>query len=138
MQGDWLVRFDTLEPALEAGLTPTVVIDRPVLQQIILKYGLPADTVQIKSRVESYVDYSERSDGGSGVEVKLTDGNVAYADVLVGADGIWSSVRRQMHDLSAKADGTAASGAAGGALNEEEARRMAKEVSYTHKSNAVH
>mgnify|MGYP000026221438 FL=1 len=127
-KGDWLVRFDTLEPALEAGLTPTVVIDRPVLQQIILKYGLPPNTVRITSRVERYVDHSEDpSSGGSGVEVKLTDGTVAFADVLVGADGIWSSVRRQMHSLSEKADGTAASGAAGGALNEEEARRMAKE-----------
>ena len=27
-KGDWLVRFDTLQPALQAGLTPTVVVDR--------------------------------------------------------------------------------------------------------------
>jgi zeaxanthin epoxidase len=27
--GDWLVRFDTLGPALEAGLPATVVVDRP-------------------------------------------------------------------------------------------------------------
>ena len=29
-RGDWLVRFDTLGPALEAGLSPTVVVDRCV------------------------------------------------------------------------------------------------------------
>jgi len=120
-KGDWLVRFDTLQPALQAGLAPTVVIDRPVLQQILLTHGIPANTVRIQSRIE---DYKETDNG---LEIKLNDGNVAYADVLVGADGIWSSVRRIMHDLDAGADGFAASGAAGGALNEAEARRMAKD-----------
>lgn len=57
----------------------------------------------------------------------MDDGTTAYADVLVGADGIWSSVRRQMHGLNSDADGFAASGAAGGALTETEARRMAKD-----------
>ncbi len=52
---------------------------------------------------------------------------MAYTDVLVGADGIWSSVRRIMHGLDTGADGFAASGAAGGALTEAEARRMAKD-----------
>jgi zeaxanthin epoxidase len=60
-------------------------------------------------------------------QITLEDGTVAYADVLVGADGIWSSVRRIMHGLDQGADGFAASGAAGGALNEAEARRMAKD-----------
>jgi zeaxanthin epoxidase len=32
-KGDWLVRFDTLGPALAAGLPTTVVGDRPVIQQ---------------------------------------------------------------------------------------------------------
>ena len=35
-RGDWLVRFDTLGPALEAGLPATVVVDRPVIQQILV------------------------------------------------------------------------------------------------------
>jgi zeaxanthin epoxidase len=61
------------------------------------------------------------------MQVTLTDGTVAYADVLVGSDGIWSSVRRIMHGLGEGADGFAASGAAGGALNEAESRRMAKD-----------
>ena len=41
-RGDWLVRFDTVGPALEAGLPPTVVVDRPVIQQILVKHGFPA------------------------------------------------------------------------------------------------
>ena len=122
-RGDWLVKFDTCMPALEKGLTPTVVVDRPVIQQILLNHGIPENTVRIKSRIASYEELGE----GKGIKVQLTDGTTAYADVLVGADGIWSSVRRIMHGLDAGADGFAASGAAGGALNEAEARRMAKD-----------
>jgi zeaxanthin epoxidase len=122
-KGDWLVRFDTLQPALQAGLAPTVVVDRPVIQQILLNYGVPEGTVRIQSRIQNY----EELGPGKGVKIYLEDGTVAYADVLVGADGIWSSVRRIMHNLDQGADGFAASGAAGGALNEAEARRMAKD-----------
>jgi len=122
-KGDWLVRFDTLQPALEAGLTPTVVVDRPVIQQILLNHGVPEGTVRIKSRIKKYDELGP----GQGVKVTLEDGSEAFADVLVGADGIWSSVRKQLHGLDKGADGAAASGAAGGALNEAEARRMAKE-----------
>jgi zeaxanthin epoxidase len=122
-KGDWLVRFDTLGPALEAGLPATVVVDRPVIQQILLSKGLPEGTVRIKSRIAHY----EELGIGEGLKITLQDGTVAYADVLVGADGIWSSVRRIMHGLDTGADGFAASGAAGGALNEAEARRMAKD-----------
>jgi zeaxanthin epoxidase len=122
-KGDWLVRFDTLQPALQAGLHPTVVVDRPVIQQILLNHGIPEGTVRIKSRIASYEELGE----GKGVKITLEDGTIAYADVLVGADGIWSSVRRIMHGLDNGADGFAASGAAGGALNEAEARKMAKD-----------
>lgn len=122
-RGDWLVRFDTLQPALQAGLPATVVVDRPVIQQILLNNGIPDGTVRIKSRIKKYEELGQ----GKGLKIELTDGSIAYADVLVGADGIWSSVRRQMHSLDSEADGAAASGAAGGALTEAEARRMAKE-----------
>lgn len=127
-KGDWLVRFDTLGPALEAGLPATVVVDRPVIQQIFLRHGIPDGTVRIQSRVKHYEELSADGEGaGGGLKVTLEDGTEAYCDVLLGADGIWSSVRRQIHDLDEKADGFAASGAAGGALSEAEARRMAKE-----------
>ncbi|EOD35529.1 hypothetical protein EMIHUDRAFT_201674 [Emiliania huxleyi CCMP1516] len=58
-RGDWLVRFDTIGPALEAGLPATVVIDRPVIQQILVKHGFPDGTVRIKSRVESFEDLGD-------------------------------------------------------------------------------
>ena len=123
-KGDWLVRFDTLGPALEAGLPATVVVDRPVIQQIMVKHGFPEGTVRIDSRIETYEDVGD----GGGVKATLADGTIAYGDVLVGADGVWSQIRKQMHGLESGAGGFAASGAAGGALDEAEARKLAKET----------
>jgi len=122
--GDWLVRFDTIGPALEAGLQPTVVVDRPVIQQILVKYGFPEGTVRIKSRIESYEDLGN----GRGVCATLEDGTKAYADVLIGADGVWSQTRKIMHGLGDGAGGFAASGAAGGALDDAEARKLARDT----------
>ena len=122
--GDWLVRFDTVGPAIEAGLPATVVVDRPVIQQIFLKHGIPEGTVRIGSRVESYEDLGN----GRGVCATLSDGTKVYADVLVGADGVWSQIRKCLHDLGDGAGGFAASGAAGGAIDDAEARKLAKDT----------
>lgn len=123
-RGDWLVRFDTIGPALEAGLPATVVVDRPVIQQILVKHGFPEGTVRIKSRVQSYEDLGD----GKGVCATLEDGTKAYADALVGADGIWSQVRKNLHGLAEGAGGFAASGAAGGAIDDAEARKLARDT----------
>ncbi len=64
-KGDWLVQFDTLIPALQAGLPPTVVVDRPVIQQILLNHGLPEGTVRIQSRIANY----EELGPGNGIKV---------------------------------------------------------------------
>ena len=122
--GDWLVRFDTIGPALEAGLPATVVVDRPVIQQIFIKHGIPEGTVRIKSRIESYEDLGK----GRGVCATLDDGTKAYGDVLVGADGVWSQIRKCLHGLGDGAGGFAASGAAGGAINDAEARKLARDT----------
>ena len=114
------MRFDTLGPALEAGLPATVVVDRPVIQQILVKHGFPDGTVRISSRIEGWEDRGD----GRGVVATLSDGTKAHADVLVGADGVWSQIRKQMHSLGEGAGGFAASGAAGGALDEAEARKL--------------
>lgn len=122
--GDWLVRFDTIGPALEAGLPATVVVDRPVIQQIMVKHGLPEGTVRIQSRIQSYEDLGD----GKGIVATLSDGTKAYADVLVGADGIWSQIRKILHGLGEGAGGFAASGAAGGAIDDAEARKLARDT----------
>ena len=122
--GDWLVRFDTIGPALEKGLPATVVVDRPVIQQIFVKHGIPEGTVRIKSRIQTYEDLGD----GRGVCATLEDGTKVYADVLVGADGVWSQVRKVMHGLGDGAGGFAASGAAGGAIDDAEARKLARDT----------
>jgi len=122
--GDWLVRFDTIGPALEAGLPATVVVDRPVIQQIFVKHGIPDGAVRIQSRIQSYEDMGN----GQGIVATLKDGTKAYGDVLVGADGIWSQIRKLLHGLDEGAGGFAASGAAGGALDDKEARKLAKDT----------
>ncbi len=77
-KGDWLVRFDTLQPALQAGLSPTVVVDRPVIQQILLNHGIPEGTVRIKSRIADY----EELGPGKGVKVRLCFPRFAAAAIL--------------------------------------------------------
>jgi len=74
-----------------------------------------------KSRVEDLGD-------GAGVCATLSDGTKAYGDVLVGADGVWSQVRKVLHGLGDGAGGFAASGAAGGALDDAEARKLARDT----------
>lgn len=66
-KGDWLVRFDTLQPALDNGLPATVVVDRPVIQQILMNKGIPDGTVRIKSRIKKY----EELGPGEGIKVCL-------------------------------------------------------------------
>lgn len=80
-KGDWLVKFDTLQPALQAGLPATVVVDRPVIQQILLNHGIPDGTVRIKSRVKNYEELGE----GKGLKVG-TDGYLEYLDVCILSD----------------------------------------------------
>ena len=46
--------------------------------------------VRIDSRITQYEDLGE----GRGVKVVCEDGTEAFGDVLVGADGIWSSIRK--------------------------------------------
>jgi zeaxanthin epoxidase len=93
-----------------------------VIQQIMVKHGLPEGTVRIKSRIESYEDLGD----GRGVVATLSDGTKAHADVIIGADGIWSQIRKLLHGLGDGAGGFAASGAAGGALDDAEARKLAR------------
>ena len=48
--------------------------------------------------------------------------------MLIGADGVWSQIRKCLHGLGDGAGGFAASGAAGGALDDAEARKLAKDT----------
>ncbi|CAM9118834.1 unnamed protein product, partial [Phaeothamnion confervicola] len=82
---EWYTKFDAITWAADAGNLPyTGVVDRPDLQEILL--GLLGEGVVFNSKeVDSY----QHIEGG-GVNVHLASGETLQADVLVGADGIWS------------------------------------------------
>ena len=61
-----------------------------------------ADCVENGVTVEGY----ENKPNNEGVIVQLSDGTTREADLLVGADGIWSKVRAQMYNQEARGDGS--------------------------------
>lgn len=92
---DWFVKFPLKECADLYGLPYTGVIDRPDLQEILIEEckKLKPDFIKNGNPVTSYTSHGK----GKGVTVTLSNGETAEADVLVGSDGIWSSVRAQMY-----------------------------------------
>jgi zeaxanthin epoxidase len=97
----WLVKFDATTPAIRRGLPLTLAVNRVVLQEIFLKYGVPEERVHTGNRVMGYENLDH------GIAVHLQDGRTVYGDVLVGADGIWSRVRHQIYKLPSNEVGPA-------------------------------
>jgi zeaxanthin epoxidase len=122
VSGDWYVKFDTFHPAADRGLPVTRVISRVTLQRILAEAveraageheaalaerrraegggggggeGAPAPpplvSIEGDARVVAFEDGVR---GGRKVAVTLADGRAFEADLLVGADGIRSRVRR--------------------------------------------
>jgi len=90
VSNEWFATFDLYSPAKARNQDASVVIDRPKLQDILL--SAIGDSVETGTEVVSY----EQSADGSGVVGVLSDGTCHEADLLVGADGIWSKVRGVM------------------------------------------
>ena len=89
IRNEWYAKFDLKSPAEERGMPFTCVVDRPDLQDILLKRC--EHNVRNNAGVESY----KTADDGS-VIAMLQDGEEVRGDVLIGADGIWSNVRDAM------------------------------------------
>ncbi|KAK9135987.1 hypothetical protein Syun_015317 [Stephania yunnanensis] len=89
ISGSWYVKFDTFTPAAERGLPVTRVISRMTLQQILAR-AVGDDVIRNGSNV---VDFE---DNGNKVTVILENGKRYEGDLLVGADGIWSKVRKNL------------------------------------------
>ena len=96
---DWFVKFNIMKDAADLFNLPyTGVIDRPDLQEILLDEirKMDPDCVTTGCHVTGYENHAK------GVSVSLSNDATAEADVLVGADGIWSAVRAQMYDEEIK------------------------------------
>ena len=87
-------------------------IPRQALRQALLD-ALPPEAVRWDKRLENIAvsssgvekgEHGGNGESGGGVTLTFSDGAVARADLAIGADGIWSSVRRQL--LPGVADAT--------------------------------
>lgn len=97
--GEWYVKFDTFHPAAEEGMPVTRVISRFVLQQVLLetveRLSGP-DVVLGNSHVVAMKEFQDHATGEPRVSVQLEDGREYTGDLLVGTDGIWSKIRKQL------------------------------------------
>ncbi|KAG4386490.1 hypothetical protein AAZX31_11G054600 [Glycine max] len=89
ISGSWYIKFDTFTPAAERGLPVTRVISRMALQEI-LAHAVGEDVIMNDSNVVDFVDHGDK------VTVELENGQKYDGDLLVGADGIWSKVRKKL------------------------------------------
>lgn len=97
--GDWYVKFDTFHPAADKGLPVTRVISRVSLQNILAKAVLKLagpNAIIGNSHVVGYSETASSKGVDPSVSVTLDNGKVFTGDILVGADGIWSKIRKQM------------------------------------------
>lgn len=70
---------------------PTVHINRAALHPVLAE---PVPAVRTGTVLSSFVD------DGAGVTVTLEDGSTERGDFLIGADGLYSTVRAQLHGLA--------------------------------------
>ncbi|GAV73676.1 FHA domain-containing protein/FAD_binding_3 domain-containing protein [Cephalotus follicularis] len=89
ISGTWYIKFDTFTPAATRGIPVTRVISRMKLQQI-LAHSVGQDIILNDSNVVSFEDVGDK------VTVVLENGQRYEGDLLVGADGIWSKVRKNL------------------------------------------
>jgi len=85
LSNEWFATFDLKTPAMARGQEPSVVIDRPVLQNLLLQRV--GDCVTKGTEVIGCERHSQR------VTARLADGSTHEADFLVGSDGLRSKIR---------------------------------------------
>ncbi|KAK7309217.1 hypothetical protein RJT34_05759 [Clitoria ternatea] len=89
VSGSWYIKFDTFTPAVERGLPVTRVISRMALQEILAR-AVGEEVIMNDSNVVDFVDHGDK------VTVELENGQKYDGHLLVGADGIWSKVRKKL------------------------------------------
>jgi len=104
IRDEWYAKFDLAGPAEARDMPYTGVIERPDLQQIFLD-SIPDGVVQNGDGIVGY----ETNSNGYGVKAVMESGKTVEGDVLIGADGIWSTVRATMRDEPIRGDNSGAS-----------------------------
>ncbi|XP_075636939.1 zeaxanthin epoxidase, chloroplastic-like [Castanea sativa] len=89
ISGEWFTKFDLLTPAVMRRIPITQVICRTALQEILVN-AVGSEVVRNKSKVVDFIEDPNK------VTVILEDGQQYDGDILVGADGIWSTVRSKL------------------------------------------
>ncbi|MBI20082.1 MAG: hypothetical protein CMB73_05855 [Euryarchaeota archaeon] len=91
----WMFTFDAITEIPAADNLPfSLCIDRSDLQAALIDHLNSISPHNDVVRLDSGVSRYERSD--EGVLVELEDGRTLSGDILIGADGIWSTVRSQL------------------------------------------
>lgn len=94
-----LIRRLEMAPADALLGAPSVVVARSDFHELLLRAA--GGDVRVETAAEA-VRFENRDDG---VALHLADGRTLRADVLIGADGINSKVRAQLHGASASRSG---------------------------------
>ncbi len=95
LKGSWMFTFGAItELPDEMDLPFSICVDRSDLQEQLLQEIDDENIVQMNSAFAKYENLDEKY--GGGVLVTLEDGREIHADILLGADGIWSKVRSQL------------------------------------------
>ena len=105
LRDEWYAKFDLASPAKARAMPYTGVIERPDLQQILLD-GLAEGVVQNGVGIDHYTNECAVDEKMCPVRCTLDDGREVAADVLIGADGIWSQVRSSMRAEPARGEGS--------------------------------
>jgi len=94
VRDEWYSKFDLKTPAFDRNMPYTCVVDRPDLQDVLMKRV--GGNIRQGAGVMSYKEHA------GGVTAMLEGGEEVHGDVLIGADGIWSNVRATMTDTPAR------------------------------------
>ena len=84
-------------PRRNATLLPTsadrlLLLHRAVVQDVLLKHVSPEVKIHLSHRLESY---AHTEDAAQRIQLNFKNGQVARCDLLIAADGVHSTVRRQ-------------------------------------------
>merc|ERR1719261_1379828 len=91
IRNEWYAKFDLESPARDRGMPYTCVVERPELQEIMMRRT--SHKIRTSSGVTSY-----RTEPSGEITAVLQNGEEVVGNVLIGADGIWSNVRATMTD----------------------------------------